>query len=116
MCQQWLSVVGLMMDLVGFGLIAFEWHKMFTREIHFRQMELSDAHEKMLRAMQDDREPGFLHSNEEMLMAKEFSKLYGQEVTRRAWLFFGGAGLIVAGFLLQAAGSWPRGLWGLGSC
>ena len=41
MCQQWLSVAGLVLDVIGFLIIAFEWrhtylHSMFLRETQVR--------------------------------------------------------------------------------
>ena len=41
MCQQWLSVAGLALDIVGFLLIAFEWRHMLLREHDKRMFELS---------------------------------------------------------------------------
>jgi hypothetical protein len=40
MCQQWFSIVGLLLDIVGFLLIAFEWRRMYIRERERRMDEL----------------------------------------------------------------------------
>jgi hypothetical protein len=46
MCQQWFSVVGLLFDVVGFLLIAFEWQQVFRREHETRIDELGHDHER----------------------------------------------------------------------
>ena len=40
MCQQWLSIAGLSLDIADFLLIAFEWRHMFIRERRRRLFEL----------------------------------------------------------------------------
>jgi hypothetical protein len=46
MCQQWLPVAGLVADVIGFLLIAWEWYRAFTHSVHVRNEELHDAFER----------------------------------------------------------------------
>lgn len=114
MCQQWLSVIGLIADIVGFLVVAYEWHRTFKLDVHRRQSALQHAYDTF-EAKQSGKEPP---ESEDELMAKEFSKLAHQESVYREWLFYVGATLIVIGFLLQALGSWPYAdpIFGLKAC
>jgi hypothetical protein len=116
-CQQWLSVVGLVADIVGFLLIAWEWYRGFTHSVHIRNLQLHDAYERNL-AREQGREPGFAMQEEEETMAREFSKLHNTEVGFRRSLFVIGFGLVILGFVLQVGGSWPQAdpIFGLKTC
>jgi hypothetical protein len=46
MCQQWFSVFGLVLDVTGFLLIAFEWRHVFWREHERRIYELQHDYER----------------------------------------------------------------------
>ena len=116
MCQNWLSVTGLFFDVVGFLLIAFEWHHMFTRDVYMRQKRIERDYNKSIaeaegRKFDDDEDL-------EYTMWREFQHLLRKDSFYRQWLFYVGAGLIVLGFVLQALGSWPYGtpFFGLKSC
>jgi hypothetical protein len=106
MCQQWLSVLGLLADVAGFLLIAWEWYRAFTHSVHMRSEELHDAEERR-QAREEGREhvKGMQWEDEEM--ARLFSRLHNAEASFRRWLFLLGCGLVILGFLLQSAGSWP---------
>jgi hypothetical protein len=89
MCQQWLSVAGLVLDVIGFLIIAFEWrhpylHSVFLREVRVR------------------------HTQRENLKDNRY----------RARLFFVGVVLVIFGFLGQTLGSLPYGIpfFGFGNC
>lgn len=101
-----LTVAGLVADLVGFILIAAEWHRTFKYTEETRQLELQDAYERN-EAREQSREPEYRLATEEETMAKEFSKLRYKEALFRQWIFFLGVGLVVVGFALQVLGALP---------
>jgi hypothetical protein len=104
MCQQWLSVSGLILDIVGFVLIAFEWRHMYMDQ-RFRRL---DALQRAAGY------PGEIDPDE--AMPKLFAKLFMKEWRYRGTLFYGGVVLIVLGFIGQTAGSWPGGVISFKSC
>lgn len=113
MCQQWFSVLGLTADVIGFLMIAVEWHHMFSRDVYMRQKRIERDYEKAQaeqagKAFDED-------ANLEYTMWREFQKLLIKDTLYRKWLFYAGTGLIVFGFLLQAVGSWPYGVPFFGS-
>jgi hypothetical protein len=117
MCQQWFSVAGLVADVVGFLLIAWEWYRAFSHSVLVRNLQLHDAYERN-RARQEGREPDYAMQAEEETMAKEFSKLHNAEAGLRRNVFLYGCGLVILGFALQATGSWPQAdpIFGFRSC
>jgi hypothetical protein len=114
MCQQWFSVAGLFLDVVGFLLIAFEWRHMFFRERERRIEEQEHDYERK-RAYNKGgvyRDPDAM----DFTMTWEFSKLAKKEWRYRKVLFYGGVVLVILGFFGQTAGSWPGGLLSFKSC
>src|SRR5712691_8690948 len=105
MCQQWFSVAGLLFDIVGFLLIAYEWRHMFIRERDRRMSELDHDYERSRaenagKTYEDPRSADYT-------MARLFSKLFRKEWRYRGTLFYSGVVLVILGFLGQTAGSWP---------
>ena len=98
------TVAGLIADIVGFVIVAFEWHRTFKYTEEIRQLQLQDAYERN-EAREQEREPEHRMQIEEELMAKEFSKLRWQEAVFRERLFFWGVALVLGGFVLQLIGS-----------
>jgi hypothetical protein len=41
-CQQWLSVFGLIADVIGFLMIAWEWRHMFLLDRSERELEIRE--------------------------------------------------------------------------
>ena len=117
MCQQWLSIIGVGADLVGFVLIAIEWHRSFTHAVFMRNRELQDAFERNL-ARERGRQSDFTVQDEDETMAREFSKLHNAEALFKKKLFWTGVTLVALGFILQALGAWPYAdpILGLTSC
>jgi hypothetical protein len=107
MCQQWFSVVGLCLDVIGFLTIAIEWHHGFVRDHEKRIDQLGRAYE---RAAAEARGEQVGDLDEDKLMWREFQKLFLQEWRWRGRVFYSGAILIVLGFLGQLLGSWPGGV------
>lgn len=46
MCQNWFSILGQLLDVVGFLTIAIEWHHQFKRDHDRRIGELQKAYER----------------------------------------------------------------------
>jgi hypothetical protein len=114
MCQQWFSVAGLTLDVIGFLMIAFEWRHMFARERDRRMYELHHDFERYGAELANDEynDP----RQGDYTMAKVFSKLFIKEWRYRGWLFGCGVTLVLLGFVGQTLGSWPGGLFGARSC
>jgi hypothetical protein len=114
MCQQWLSVAGLLFDVVGFLLIAVEWHHMFKRDVYMRQKRIERDYNKSVAEEKGE------HFNEdddlEYTMWREFQRLLQKDTLYRKWLFGVGVSLVVSGFVLQLLGNWPYGVFGIKSC
>jgi hypothetical protein len=108
MCQQWFSVFGLVADVIGFLMIAIEWHHMFTRDVYMRQKRIERDYNKS--AAETEGKPFDDDADMEYTMWREFQKLLKKDTLYRQWLFYVGTGLIILGFVLQTAGSWPRGI------
>lgn len=98
------TVAGLISDIVGFAIIAFEWHRTFKYTEEIRQLQLQDAYDRN-EAREQGLEPEFRMQTEEETMAKEFSKLRGSEALFRERIFFVGVGLVLTGFALQLIGA-----------
>ena len=108
MCQQWFSVVGLLFDVVGFLLIAFEWQQVFRREHETRIDELGHDHERSKaerigESYEDPRRSDYTKS-------RKFHKLFLKEWRFRRKLFYCGVALVVLGFVGQTIGGWPHSL------
>ena len=41
MCQQWLSVAGLVLDVIGFLIIAFEWRHTYLHSVFLREAQVT---------------------------------------------------------------------------
>ncbi len=104
MKQGWLSVFGLLLDIVGFLMVALEWRRCFMEE--WRERARSDS---MLGAT------SWSIPAEERHVIQDQAKVRttGEMIVRRKrfWL---GTGLVVLGFLAQMLGSVPGGIPWLG--
>jgi len=126
--QAWLSVFGLMLDALGFALIAFEWYRGYSEmraktRIDYWESEraqkrrLRQEHHDML-AMTGVAEIGPVLENQEYLddaaeSAREEARLAAFQRSR-ALPFLIGALLCLLGFLFQLLGQWPGGIPALG--
>jgi hypothetical protein len=114
MCQQWISIVGLCLDVIGFLMIAFEWRHTFKREYERRMGELDRDYDKY-----SAETAGVTYQDPsagDYTMAKLFSKLFRKEWLFRGELFATGVTLVIFGFIGQVLGSWPGGIWHFHSC
>jgi hypothetical protein len=86
MCQNWFSISGLVFDVTGFLLIAFEWHHMFQRDVYLRQKRIERDYRKSVaeaegRQFDDDEDL-------EYTMWREFQRLLQKDTLYRKWLFY----------------------------
>jgi hypothetical protein len=121
MYQQWLQVVGIVFDGVGFALIALEWFRGYMemrkkvtlvarsqeQAEKFRlQKELKDALGSVGVA-----EVGPIYNDDKALADMAQHAFEMQQVDlfakNRAVPFFAGVAAFVVGMLLQLAGTWP---------
>jgi hypothetical protein len=113
MCQQWFSIVGLLFDIVGFLLIAFEWRHVFRREHERRMYDLEHDYERYSAEIQGKE---YLDPRRgDYTMWRLFQKLFLKEWRFRQKIFYCGVILVILGFLGQTLGSWPYGGPYLGS-
>ena len=112
MSQQWVTVLGLVLDFAGFALLLREWWLAFFNEA--RQIEMAEQLERMrsLRTM-IPRNPGErnpFESIERMQDDQSIRKarnLHRQAMAARKSVFVLAFVLITLGFALQLVGAWP---------
>ena len=105
MCQNWYAIVGQLLDVVGFLIVALEWHHQFKRDHDRRMGELQKAYEKKSAELNGlpYEEPDRDEDNWRI-----FQKLFLAEWQWRRKVFFTGAGLVILGFIFQVLGNWPH--------
>ena len=112
MTQQWLTVLGLALDFLGFMLLLREWWLAFFNE--GRQMQLAEQLDRA-RATRDLRNRGMGGQNpfetldrmaDESAIRKARAEHRGALMARRG-VFLLASVLIVAGFVLQIVGAVP---------
>jgi hypothetical protein len=108
MCQQWLSIIGYVLDITGFLMVAREWYHVFNLDSLQRRNRIQADYDRTRAEEQGEQwqDPSGL----EHTMWREFQRLLNREIKFRKKLFFGGAALIVLGFFCQVLGSWPGGV------
>ena len=116
MCQQWLSVAGLVLDVIGFLIIAFEWrHTYFAQRAPARDPGTRD-HD---RTKADEQGKNYEDSTQaDASMWRHTQRENLKDNRYRARLFFVGVVLVIFGFLGQTLGSLPYGIpfFGFGNC
>jgi predicted Holliday junction resolvase-like endonuclease len=103
MCQQWFSVVGLILDVCGFLLIAREWWHVFQHSILLRQ----DAMEEDCLAQREGEEAVKKRRRAKASMWRNTQLENRIDNARRQKLFLSGMVLVVLGFLGQLIGNLP---------
>jgi hypothetical protein len=116
MCQGWVSVAGLVLDIVGFLLIAYEWHHMFLLYNAEKQYGVQKAYDEAAA-----RAEGKTYEDpnaEDYSMWRVMQHFARKHAKYRAVFFYSGSVLVILGFIGQTLGSWPGGAaWlGLKSC
>src|SRR5882724_4485053 len=108
MCQQWLSVAGLALDIVGFLLIAFEWRHMLLREHDKRMFELDQDYKRT--DSESKRETYKDPRRMDYTMWRDMQRRFLKEWQWRRKIFYAGVALVILGFLGQTLGSLPPGV------
>jgi hypothetical protein len=112
MCQQWIGVFGLVLDIAGFLLIAKEWLEMFQRYITEGELRISEFYARY-RARQEGKERTEYEMDEDNYsLGKHMGAALEYDVRRRGRMFYCGTALIVAGFVGQALAAVPGGIPG----
>lgn len=121
MYQQWLQIIGLVLDGVGFSLIALEWYRGYREmrkkvSLVTRNMERAEKirlHNEIKQAigMAGVGEVEALYKDDKALAEMAEHAFEIDQVDRfaktHARLFFAGVVAFLAGMVLQLAGSWP---------
>jgi hypothetical protein len=121
MNQQWLQVLGLLLDVLGFGLITLEWYRGYVELKARANMQARDM-ERMAKARLKKEykdvlanvgvaEVQGLYEDDAHLADVAEMQWEQQRVERfersRALPFVLGAVAVSIGFMLQLAGNWP---------
>jgi len=117
MAQAWLQVVGLCLDVIGFGLIAWEWLMAQRAERALLAIEAKRRAEEERQRMMRRHDPNMHPSMQlHMEMVDQMSRrttASALETTRTAFsgrryaLVYTGMVMVLLGFLFQLAGAWP---------
>lgn len=101
MSQQWLSLIGISCDIVGFMLLSWEWSAGFRQE--WRERRKADELQGRAFFGSDNNRIALRHLRTDL------------DMRIRAWRFTLGFVLVVVGFALQGAGNWPGAFpeWGI---
>jgi hypothetical protein len=113
MTQQWLSLVGIALDFAGFMLLLREWWLAFFNE--GRQMQMAEQLDRA-RALRNLRPRG---PGERSTPLEQLDRFADEQAIRKAreehraalrarrGVFLLATALVVSGFVLQLAGTWP---------
>jgi hypothetical protein len=104
-CQNWYSIIGQCLDVVGFLIIAIEWHHQFKRDHDRRIDQLQKASEQQNAERTSEK---YEDSDNDVDNWRIFQKLFIKEWEWRRKVFFTGAGLVILGFIFQVLGNWPH--------
>ncbi len=105
MCQNWFSIIGQLLDVIGFLTIAIEWHHQFKRDHDKRIGELQKAYERQSAELNGET---YVDPDDDKDNWNMFQKLFIAEWQWRRKVFLVGAGLVIFGFIFQALGNWPH--------
>lgn len=117
MSQAWLQVAGLVLDIVGFGLIAWEWliaqrHGAKELAIAAARTRQDEAFAHMQRAMQQPNPAMQRHFEMSADMRRRRAE-HEIDETRRVYtglryrVVYAGMVAVVLGFVLQLLAAWP---------
>jgi hypothetical protein len=114
MCQQWVSIAGLVFDVVGFLIIAVEWRHVFEHSVALRQ----DAVQRDYELMAEGEEATRARREADASMWRNTQRENRKDNQLRRRMFYTGAALVVLGFVGQLIGSFPHGQswFGFASC
>jgi hypothetical protein len=105
LCQQWFSVVGLVLDVIGFLIIAFEWKHGFDHSVLLRQARVEEDYELTASGKATAKK----RREADASMWRNMQRENAKDNVFRARIFWTGVTLVVLGFLGQLVGSLPYG-------
>jgi hypothetical protein len=124
MNQAWLQVAGLVFDILGVGLIAWEWILAQRAERGLRALE--QEREQAQKSLDELRATGALgpdslqpfitalHDSDRRLVEHRRRVMRRWFEHRRYRAIYAGMLLVLVGFILQLMGTWPGCCTGLG--
>src|SRR5262249_51910396 len=116
MCQQWLSVVGLILELVGFLLIVREWYSAFAQMVALRQQAATEDYIRARKAQGQPYDDALLKQEASASMWRNTQKENRIDNRRRFRTFTTGVALVVLGVVGQILGSLPHLPFGIVPC
>ena len=105
MCQQWFSIVGLILELVGFLLIVKEWYSAFAQMVALRQQAVTEDYIRTSTVPHDD---ALLEQEAGASMWRNTQRENRIDNRRRKRTFTTGVALVVLGVMGQILGSLPH--------
>jgi hypothetical protein len=112
MTQQWLNVLGLVLDFAGFMLLLREWWLAFFNER--RQIEMQEQFERMQsmrnlrpRAPSEHNPYEALERMQDQQAVRKARDVHRSAMGARRGTFLLSTTLIVVGFVLQILAAWP---------
>lgn len=105
MCQNWYSVIGQVLDVIGFLTIAWEWHYGYE-DIGAEIVE--KLNERLQEQDLEEAEQYGMEPTANSLQSRYVREEYWKEYYRRGNIFRLGVTLVVLGFIFQVLGSWPH--------
>jgi hypothetical protein len=112
MCQQWLSVFGLIADVIGFLMIAWEWRHMFLLDLFNRELEISEIRARHFARLDGRDRTDYEMDENNPSLPKHMEQALNYQLNYRKRFFYSGTALVILGFLGQCAGSLPGGVPG----
>jgi hypothetical protein len=112
MCQQWLSVFGLIADVIGFLMIAWEWRYMFKNDRSERELEISEIRARHFARLDGRDRTDYEMDEDNASLPRHMEQALGYQLKYRGRYFYGGVALVILGFVGQCAGSLPGGIPG----
>lgn len=106
MCQNWYSVTGQVLDIMGFLTIAWEWWRYAYRDLG---ADIAGQIEVMLERRQAEHEERAYEDTRGFeLHSRHVQQEYWKEYFRRGRIFAVGATLVIFGFVFQVLGNIPH--------
>jgi hypothetical protein len=109
MCQQWYSVVGLALEVVGFLFVAWEWRHVFEHSVLLRQNAVEEDYTLTVEGEEAARRRRLADAS----MWRNTQRENRKDNARRARIFYLGVALVVLGFIGQLVGSLGSPFWDL---
>ncbi|MDN3273353.1 hypothetical protein QWJ07_03800 [Frankia sp. RB7] len=105
MCQDWFSVIGQILDLIGFYIIAWEWYHQLQRDHQRRMVELKKAYDQESADILGEE---YTDADADKYNWRIYQPLFKKEWAWRRNMFIIGATCFTLGIAGQVLGSWPN--------